>query len=552
MFKRTVLAVAASLGFSPSVPPPPRRLTVQARSQPHHRAGELEPFRLLATRSRNFGQVDGTLDLRRRQSGRFPRDRGAAAGGPRTASCRSSTNTCAAPISSTPPSTRPSTFKSTKIEAVGEDKLKVTGDLTIHDVTKPVVLDVTINKAGVAPRAGPRSASTRARRSSAAISASAMFAPNVSDEVDAAHHHRGDGAEVDAGRGRRDKAAAESRRKEVTQRPMIIERRSDARGPGGGGWLDSRHTFSFGHYYDPQWMGFGPLRVINEDRVAPGGGLPAAPPRQHGDPQLRAERRARAQGRQRRRRRAASRRTAMDERRPRHRAQRVQRVAHRTGAFPADLDPARPAQRATGVCAAGVRSGARRGRWATCWRRPMARDGSARDPPAGVAARRGAGRGRIASRSRSTRRARYWLHVAQGASKSTAARWRRAMRWVSWTKPARCGCTAAVTASRTCCCSTCRPRSGASSAGTRTAPAGKLPARVETPAASWPIPAHPTATAPANAQTRYEVRRADLPLSCPQPSMALWNSHPRVYLAIEAEGGESQCPYCGAHFVLVD
>jgi uncharacterized Zn-finger protein len=34
--------------------------------------------------------------------------------------------------------------------------------------------------------------------------------------------------------------------------------------------------------------------------------------------------------------------------------------------------------------------------------------------------------------------------------------------------------------------------------------------------------------------------------------MALWNSHPRVYLAIEAEGGESQCPYCGAHFVLVD
>ena len=49
--------------------------------------------------------------------------------------------------------------------------------------------------------------------------------------------------------------------------------------------------------------------------------------------------------------------------------------------------------------------------------------------------------------------------------------------------------------------------------------------------------AHTTATAPANAQKRYEVRRADLPLSCPQPSMALWNSHPRVYLAIEAEGG---------------
>ena len=62
----------------------------------------------------------------------------------------------------------------------------------------------------------------------------------------------------------------------------------------------------------------------------------------------------------------------------------------------------------------------------------------------------------------------------------------------------------------------------------------------------------PTAAAPANAQQRYEVRRADLPLSCPLPSMALWNSHPRVYLPIEADGGECQCPYCGSHFVLID
>ena len=55
----------------------------------------------------------------------------------------------------------------------------------------------------------------------------------------------------------------------------------------------------------------------------------------------------------------------------------------------------------------------------------------------------------------------------------------------------------------------------------------------------------------ANAENRYEVTRADLPLSCPMPGMSLWNSHPKVYLPIE-ETGKATCPYCGAEYDLTD
>jgi polyisoprenoid-binding protein YceI len=76
------------------------------------------------------------------------------------------------------------TFYSTRSEAAGDNKLRVTGDLTVHGVTKPVVLDVTLNKSGEHPL-GKRAAigfdaSTTIKRSEFGV---AKYVPNVSDEI---------------------------------------------------------------------------------------------------------------------------------------------------------------------------------------------------------------------------------------------------------------------------------------------------------------------------------------------------------------------------------
>ena len=105
---------------------------------------------------------------------------------------------------------------------------------------------------------------------------------------------------------------------------MIERRPVESLGGANHGWLNAKHHFSFADYYDPQRMGWGELRVWNDDEIAPETGFPPHPHAEHGDHHLCPRRRDHPPGQPRQHGPHRSGRRAGDERRHRHPPRRIQ------------------------------------------------------------------------------------------------------------------------------------------------------------------------------------------------------------------------------------